>query len=81
VGQLKGKTALLTGRSRGIGMGIMRALVAEGAITVALARNATRLEQLKHEVAGVQTRVADVADPQTTPMTLRATIATRRMDA
>ena len=71
--QLKGKTALVTGGSRGIGLGIVRALAAEGATTVALARNAAQLEQLKQEVAGVQTWVADVADPQTAPATLRET--------
>jgi NAD(P)-dependent dehydrogenase (short-subunit alcohol dehydrogenase family) len=71
--QLNGKTALVTGGSRGIGLGIVRALAAEGATTVALARNAARLEQLKQEVMGVQTWVADVANPETAPATLRET--------
>lgn len=69
--QLQGKTALVTGGSRGIGLGIVRALAAEGATVSALARDANRLEGLKHELAGVQTWVADVADPEAAPATLR----------
>ena len=70
--QLEGKTAVVTGGSRGFGQGIVRALVAEGAAVWALARDAGRLDLLKREVAGVQTLVADVTDPQTASRTLRA---------
>jgi NAD(P)-dependent dehydrogenase (short-subunit alcohol dehydrogenase family) len=70
MGHLNGKTALVTGGSRGIGLGIVRALAAEGAAVSALARDAERLERLKGEVADVQTWVADVADPQAAPATL-----------
>ena len=67
---LEGKTALVTGGSRGLGLAITHALAADGANVWALARNAERLEQLKHEVSGIQTLVGDVADPQTAPQTL-----------
>ncbi len=71
--QLDGKIAVVVGGSRGLGQGIVRALAAEGAAVWTLARDAERLDQLKREVAGVQTLVADVTDPQTAPQTLRAT--------
>src|SRR5438309_702278 len=70
---LDGKTAVVTGGSRGLGQGIMRALAAEGATVWAIARDSARLDLLKHEVAGVQTLVADVTDPQTAPQALRET--------
>ncbi len=69
---LEGKTALVTGGSRGLGRAIVHALAAEDADVWALARNAARLDELKHEVAGVQTVVGDVTDPQTAPLTLRS---------
>jgi NAD(P)-dependent dehydrogenase (short-subunit alcohol dehydrogenase family) len=70
---LDGKVAVVVGGSRGIGQGIVRALAAEGASVWALARDAARLDQLKREIDGVQTLVADVTDPQTAPQTLGAT--------
>ena len=71
--QLDGKSAVVTGGSRGLGLGIVRALAAEGADVWALARDAERLDQLKQTVPGVQTLVADVTDPQTAPQTLGTT--------
>jgi hypothetical protein len=71
--QLDGKTALVTGGSRGLGHGIVRALAAEGAAVWAIARDSGRLDLLKREVASVQTLVADVTDPQTAPQALRET--------
>ena len=71
--QLEGKTAVVIGGSRGFGQGIVRALAAEGAAVWALARDAGRLDLLKREIAGVQTLVADVTDPQTASQTLRET--------
>lgn len=65
MGNLEGKVTVVTGGSRGFGESIARALAAEGATVWALARDAEALEALKHNVAGVQTLVADVADPQT----------------
>jgi NAD(P)-dependent dehydrogenase (short-subunit alcohol dehydrogenase family) len=69
----EGKTAVVTGGSRGFGQGIVRALAAEGAAVWALARHSEGLDLLAREVAGVQTLAADVTDPQTAPHTLRAT--------
>jgi NAD(P)-dependent dehydrogenase (short-subunit alcohol dehydrogenase family) len=71
--QLEGKIAVVTGGSRGLGLGIVRALAAEGATVWALARDAERLDQLKRMDADVHTLVADVTDPQTAPQTLGAT--------
>jgi NAD(P)-dependent dehydrogenase (short-subunit alcohol dehydrogenase family) len=69
--QLESKTAVVTGGSRGLGQGIVRALADEGATVWALARDAGRLDLLKREVDGIQTLVADVTDVQTAPQTLR----------
>jgi NAD(P)-dependent dehydrogenase (short-subunit alcohol dehydrogenase family) len=69
--QLAGKTAVVIGGSRGFGQSIVRALAAESATVWAIARDAARLDLLKREVAGVQTLVADVTDPQTASQTLR----------
>jgi NAD(P)-dependent dehydrogenase (short-subunit alcohol dehydrogenase family) len=69
--QLDGKTALVTGGSRGLGQGIVYALAAEGATVWALARDAGRLDMLKRDVDGVHTLVADVTDPDAAPQALR----------
>jgi NAD(P)-dependent dehydrogenase (short-subunit alcohol dehydrogenase family) len=73
MGHLNGKAALVTGGSRGIGLGIVRALAAEGAAVSVLARDAERLEELEHELAGLQTLVADVAAPDAAVTALHAT--------
>ncbi len=48
--ELKGKTALVTGASRGIGRAIARLLAAEGARTFLAARNAAALAELAGEI-------------------------------
>ena len=68
---LEGKTALVTGGSRGFGRDIVSALAGEGASVWALSRDAGALDQLKRDVPGVQTIVADVSDQQTAPQALR----------
>lgn len=50
-GSLAGHVSLVTGASSGIGAGIARALGAEGATVVAVARRRYRLEQLIEEIA------------------------------
>ncbi len=69
--QLTGKTALVTGGSKGLGRGIVEALAAQGVKVWAVARNADSLDQLKHEINGVQTLAADVTDPQIASQSLR----------
>jgi NAD(P)-dependent dehydrogenase (short-subunit alcohol dehydrogenase family) len=60
---LKNKKVIVTGGSRGLGRSIVEALHAEGAQVWAIARDASKLDALRDEVKGVQTRVADVSDP------------------
>ncbi|WP_194818165.1 SDR family NAD(P)-dependent oxidoreductase [Nocardia sp. XZ_19_385] len=63
---LKGKRALITGGSRGIGLTIARTLLAEGAAVAICARDADRLEAAAAELAEHGTvvhRTCDVADP------------------
>jgi len=58
--ELKGKRALVTGSSTGIGSGIAKRLAAEGAQVVVHGRNAERARQMAEEImaAGGQAKVA-----------------------
>ena len=49
--QLKGKTALVTGASMGIGRAIARALATEGVKLAVVARRESLLEELSREIA------------------------------
>ena len=61
---LAGKTAVVTGGSRGFGRGIVEALAAEGMRVVAVARGEEDLGRLKREVKGqVEIVCGDVTDP------------------
>jgi short-subunit dehydrogenase len=71
---LKGKTALVTGASRGIGIPIAKALAARGVNLVLMARNAELLEkvssQLKPSGVKVFTIAAEVGNTDQLPALL-----------
>lgn len=67
---LTGKTALVTGASRGIGLAIVRALIAEGATVIGSARTvSTELAD-----SGATTITADLATPAGPPQLVRAVL-------
>ena len=53
MGILEGKTAVVTGASRGIGYAVSKALAAEGAHIIAVARTVGGLEELDDEIKAV----------------------------
>lgn len=63
---LKGKTALVTGGSRGLGFSIAKGLLSFGADAVIAARNERRLEEAKEKLCGfggkITCRVLDLED-------------------
>ena len=63
---LGNRRALVTGASRGLGREIAKALAAEGAAVLAVARNAERLQELTSSYSeprgSISTRVCDLAD-------------------
>jgi NAD(P)-dependent dehydrogenase (short-subunit alcohol dehydrogenase family) len=62
VGRLEGRRALITGASRGLGLGIARAFAEEGARLVLAARNAGRLAEIA--LGGAETLAFDVANAE-----------------
>jgi NADP-dependent 3-hydroxy acid dehydrogenase YdfG len=61
---LSGRTAVVTGASRGIGAGIAAALTAEGARVVLLARNEAKLKERSASLKGSIPIVCDVTKPE-----------------
>src|SRR5689334_12592301 len=63
MGKLAGKTVLITGASRGIGLAIAHALDGEGARLILVARNRAPLASAARHLAGtVLSMAADVSD-------------------
>jgi NADP-dependent 3-hydroxy acid dehydrogenase YdfG len=62
--RLSGRTAVVTGASRGIGAGITSALAGEGARVVMIARNEARLREAARSVKGAVAIACDVSDPK-----------------
>src|SRR5262249_56958856 len=61
---LRGKVAVVTGASSGVGKATVQALVAEGARVTAVARGSDGLRALRAEAGpGVETFQADASDP------------------
>ena len=71
---LKGRTAVVTGASRGIGAGIAAAMAAEGARVVMLARNEARLKERSASVKGSIPIVCDVTKPDSVEKAARRII-------
>ncbi len=61
---LSGKTAVVTGASRGIGAGIAAALAGDGVQVVMLARNEAKLSERAASLAGSIPIVCDVTKPE-----------------
>jgi NAD(P)-dependent dehydrogenase (short-subunit alcohol dehydrogenase family) len=59
--KLQGKTAIVTGGSAGIGLGIVKTLVAEGVSVSVPGRTREKLQQALQGLTGVRAIVADVA--------------------
>lgn len=60
---LRGRTAVVVGASRGLGRGVSTALAEAGACVVAVARTATEFPQPASASGSVRTEVADASDP------------------
>jgi len=63
VSALSGRTAVVTGASRGIGAAIAKALSEQGARVVMIARTEARLRERADEIKGSIAITADVTDP------------------
>jgi NAD(P)-dependent dehydrogenase (short-subunit alcohol dehydrogenase family) len=69
---LRGKAALVTGGSRGIGKAVARELLAEGCMVAICARNAERLEAASRELSELGPRVVTVPTDVASEAAVRA---------
>ena len=78
MGKLENKVALVTGGSRGIGKGISRGLVEEGANVIIVSRDSQALDQTAAELSSGKSTVlakpADVADEEQVEDVFRAAV-------
>lgn len=73
--QLKGKVAIVTGASSGLGRATVLALAEAGVRTVAVARRLERLQELKEELVTLGRPCAIVAGDAANPETAEAAVA------
>ncbi|BBH67874.1 3-oxoacyl-ACP reductase [Actinoplanes sp. OR16] len=64
---LSGKSVIVTGAGRGIGLAVTRALLAEGASVVAVSRSESAQLKALEEVGRLRTVTADLTDPHEPP--------------
>lgn len=76
--QLEGKTAIVTGASRGIGEAIAKGFAEAGADLVLVSRNIEALEKLAKEISGFGRKAlpiaADIGDPEAIQATIDRTL-------
>ena len=72
---LSGRTAVVTGASRGIGAGIAAALAAEGVQVVMLARNEAKLKERSAALKGSIPIVCDVTRPESVEKAAKRTLS------
>lgn len=73
---LKGKKALVMGGSKGIGLGIAKSLIAEGAQVVICSRNLERLERVSSEIGAQSFFSCDLKSPGAGKKAIETTLNT-----
>ncbi|WP_449462887.1 SDR family oxidoreductase [Tardisphaera miroshnichenkoae] len=71
---IKGKVALITGASRGIGLSNARLISERGATLALVARSKEKLEDLAKELPGSIAIVADLSNPEETRIAVRRAV-------